>query len=153
MTAAIPIVSPAGEGEANTAFGLPRRFKVTAEQSGGALAVWEEEVPPGAGPPLHIHHAEQELFAVLDGRLRFRCGETTVELETGGTLLIPAGAPHAFKALGTRPSRLLITMTPGGAERFFRAVEAENLAGPQDKARIDEIAAAHGITFVGPPID
>ena len=148
-----PIVSPPGEGELNRAFGLVRRFKVTAEQTGGALCVFEEEIPEGAGPPLHIHHREHELFAVLAGRVRFRCGETEIEAGPGATVLIPPGAPHAFRGLGPGTARVLITLTPGHGGDFFRAVEREGLSAPADMARITAIAATYGLSFVGPPLD
>ena len=148
----LPIVSSPGAGEPNHAFGLMRRFKVTAEQVGGALCVFEEEIPEGAGPPLHIHHREHELFAVLEGRVRFRCGETEAETEPGATVLIPPGAPHAFRGLGPGVARVLITLTPGRGGDFFRDVEREGLSPPADMARIAEIAARYDLEFVGPPL-
>ena len=46
------------------------------EQSGGAYFAMEAFVPPGGGPPPHIHTLEEETFYVLDGRCGFRVGET-----------------------------------------------------------------------------
>ena len=47
---------------------------ITAAQTGGAFSIFEEITPPRMGPPLHIHHAEEEFFRVLAGRYRFRVG-------------------------------------------------------------------------------
>lgn len=146
------VVRRAGEGEANDAFALPRVFKVTAEQSDGALAVWEEEVPPGAGPPLHVHHREQELFVVIDGRVRFRHEDEIVELGAGGVVLIPKGARHTFKNVGDGVARVMVTLTPGGGEGFFKEVMAAGLKAPDDMERIVEIGARYGLEFVGPPL-
>lgn len=146
------IVVPAGGGEANTAFGLPRRILVPSAAVGGAYCAFEEMVPPGAGPPLHIHRREQEFFFVRAGVVRFRCEDATLELGPGGALSIPAGARHAFRNVGGHEARLLVTVTPGGLDGFFREIERRGL-GPDDMAAVMEIAARHNLEFVGPPID
>ena len=148
-----PIALGLGEGKKNTAFDLPRWFKVSATQSGGQLGVWEEEVPPGSGPPLHIHFGQVELFFVIAGDIRFRCGEETIEVASGATVMVPAGAPHGFKNIGEDTARILVALSPGGGEGFFRDVEAEGLDPATDMGRIAEIGDRYGIEFVGPPID
>lgn len=144
------VIHGLGEGEANGAFGLRRWFRVTPEHTGGTFTVFEEDVPEGHGPPLHIHHDAQELFVVLSGRVRFRCSDREAEAASGATVLIPQGAEHAFKAL--EDSRVLVTLTPGGEIDFFRRVEAEGLKPPQDMARITEIARDYHLEFTGPPL-
>ena len=37
-------------------------FKVLSEETGGAYAMIEQVVPPGVGPPLHVHHRETEIW-------------------------------------------------------------------------------------------
>ena len=143
----------AGEGPRNDAFGLPRTFKVLPEEAGGELAVWEESVPEGVGPPLHVHEGQRELFVVLEGRLRFRCGDETTEVGAGAVVLIPPDTPHAFRGLAPEGSRCLITLTPGSGARFFLDVEAEGLNPGEHMPRIAEIARRHGLSFVGPPLD
>lgn len=148
-----PMVKEAGEGLSNAAFGLPRTFKVLAEDTDGALAVWEESVPEGGGPPLHVHHGQLELFAVLEGRLRFRLDETITEVGTGGIVLIPPGTPHTFRGLAPEGSRCLLTLSPGAGARFFLDVEREGLNPGEHMLRIVEIGQCHGLEFVGPPLD
>jgi quercetin dioxygenase-like cupin family protein len=142
-----------GEGEANAAFGLRRWLRLMPEDTVGAFALFEEEIPESAGPPLHVHRTGQELFTVLTGRVRFHCAGTDLEAGPGDTVLIPAGAPHAFRGLGPGPARVLVMLTPGHGAAFFRAVEAEGLRPPQDMARIAELADRHDLDFVGPPLD
>ena len=107
-------------------------------------------MPAGAGPPMHVHHREQELLRVLSGQFRFWCAGESVDLREGDTILIPSGAPHTFKNLGAG-GQLLITMTPGGTEGFFEQVEELNLHPARDMDRIVEIAARYNLEFVGPP--
>lgn len=142
----------APEGEQNRAFDLPRVFKVESPDSDGRLSMFLETVPPGAGPPLHVHEREHETFHVLEGTLRFHSEGVDHEVETGGTIVVPPGTPHAFKNEGESDARTLILMTPGGFEGFFRAVEEEGLHPATGMERITEIAAEYGLRFVGPPL-
>ena len=150
---AAPLIRHAGEGVHNEAFALPRTFKVLPEDVDGAFSVWEESVPEGVGPPLHVHRGQHELFAVLEGRLRFRCGDESGEIGAGGTVLIPPDTPHAFRGLAAEGSRCLITLTPGGGANFFLEVEREGLNPGEHMPRIVEIGLRHGLEFVGPPLD
>lgn len=142
-----------GEGLVNEAFGLPRTFKALPEDTDGALAVWEETVPEGAGPPLHVHRGQYELFSVLDGLLRFRCGERTTDVGAGGTVLVAPDTPHTFKGLAPEGSRCLLVLSPGEGARFFLEVEREGLSPGEHMDRIAEIGRMHGLEFVGPPLD
>jgi mannose-6-phosphate isomerase-like protein (cupin superfamily) len=108
-------------------------------------------VPAGAGPPMHVHHGEQEMFRILSGRFRFWCAGEVQDLSDGDTVLIPKGVPHTFKNVGGSDGQLLITMTPGGAEGFFTEVESEGLHPSRDMPRIVEIASRYKLEFVGPP--
>ncbi len=142
-----------GDGTVNQAFDLPRTFLIRSEDTGSALSQWVEEVPVGIGPPMHIHHKEQELFRILSGEFRFWCAGATFESRTGDTVLIPSGAPHTFKNIGQDTGTLLITMTPGGLERFFDEVENQQLHPSTDMAQIAALAAGYNLEFVGPPPD
>ncbi len=132
---------------------LPRTFKVLPEDVGGAFALWEELVPEGVGPPLHVHRGQHEVFAVLEGRLRFRCGDEETEIDAGGTVLIPPDTPHTFRGLAAEGSRCLLMLSPGAGASFFLAVEREGLKPGRDMPRIVEIGLEHGLEFVGPPLD
>jgi hypothetical protein len=45
-------------------------LKASRHSTGGALSVIETSI--GAGPPLHVHHREDERVYVLDGDLSIR---------------------------------------------------------------------------------
>lgn len=93
--------------------------------------------------PLHVHHDDDEAWYVLDGALRFRLGEDTLEVGAGRGVLAPKGTPHAYgNARRGEPARYLLVMTPKiraliqalhepGAEDYpgiFRAHDSELLA-------------------------
>lgn len=66
----------------------------------------------GSGPSyLHVHHADDEAWHVLEGTLTFRFVDHEVEAPAGTTVFVPAGVAHAYyEAHG--PTRYLIIMTP-----------------------------------------
>src|SRR6476659_9651993 len=66
-------------------------FLVTGEQTGGAYFVMEALVPPGGGPPPHIHQNEDETFYVIEGQCRIMIGDRTVLARVGDFVNIPRG--------------------------------------------------------------
>lgn len=142
-------VHQAGEGQPNHAF-LTRYLRLLPEDTGGTFALWEEHIPEGVGPPLHIHHDAQEVFVVLEGRVRFRCSGRDAEVGPGGSVLIPQHAEHTFKGLGPGTARVLVQLIPGRGVGFFR--ETDGLDPERDMDRIREIAREYDLEFAGPPI-
>ena len=68
--------------------------------NGEKLMLAEIELDRGAVVPTHSHHNEQ-VSHVIEGRLRFVCGENddVVELKAGEVLVIPSNVPHSAEAL------------------------------------------------------
>jgi mannose-6-phosphate isomerase-like protein (cupin superfamily) len=65
----------------------------------------------GSGPAtLHVHHADDEAWHVLEGTLRFRFAAGEVEAGPGSTVFVPAGVAHTYVAEAT--ARYLIVLTP-----------------------------------------
>ena len=65
----------------------------------------------GSGPAtLHVHHADDEAWHVLEGTLRFQLGSRTVDVTAGATVFVPAGVAHTYEALAG--SRYLLVLTP-----------------------------------------
>src|ERR1700754_3843878 len=48
----------------------PTTPKAPPEPTAGAFALVEASVPPGGGPPPHLHTREDEAFYLLDGELQ-----------------------------------------------------------------------------------
>lgn len=91
------------------------------EATSQAYVVMESTVPPGGGPPRHVHHREDELFLVLEGEVTFFIGDTTVTHTKGESIVAPKGVPHRFKNTGAAEATMLITAMPAGIEKFFEA--------------------------------
>ena len=47
-------------------------FKVTGEDTGGAIDYLTVEVAPRGGPPLHVHHTQDELIQAVKGRYKVK---------------------------------------------------------------------------------
>lgn len=126
--------------------------RVASGEHAGRYAVVEEVTQPGAGPPLHRHSREDEIFHVVEGRIRVRRGDRDLDLGRGDIAVLPRGEAHTFVNVGAGPSRVMVTIVPGGFEGFFEAVDAEGLQVPRDGDRVTELAAEYGLEIVGPPL-
>jgi mannose-6-phosphate isomerase-like protein (cupin superfamily) len=65
----------------------------------------------GSGPAtLHVHHADDEAWHVLEGELTFRYADRVEVAGPGTTVFVPAGVAHTYT---TSPgARYLIILTP-----------------------------------------
>jgi quercetin dioxygenase-like cupin family protein len=115
-------------------------------------------VPPGGGPPLHIHRREDETFYVVEGTVDFRLGDDTITAGVGDFVNVPRGLVHRFHNAGAAPMRMILTFTPAGMEKFFEETLERALdpsAPPPDN--VDEVAARYvaaapryGLEFIAP---
>lgn len=125
---------------------------LAAERTGGAMTLFIDEVPPGAGPPLHIHHNEDETFYVLQGELVMEVDGERTTVKAGSTAFLPRDVPHAFANLSEQTVRTLVVVTPGGLEHFFAEVEPLAMQEEPEMSAILAVAAEHGVEVVGPPL-
>src|SRR4051794_27917470 len=77
-----------------------RYFALAGKEQGLACVVSGGILEPGAGTPLHLHTAEDEVLFVVEGALDVRLGDERHVVAAGHTLSIPAGLPHSFVATG-----------------------------------------------------
>ncbi|HTR42072.1 MAG TPA: cupin domain-containing protein [Pseudomonadales bacterium] len=105
---------------------------LSGEETQQQYAVMEATLPPGAGPPPHLHHREDETMLVLAGEITFYLGDKIIPLKQGEFIFAPRGIPHHFKNTGNVDAVLLETASPAGIERFFETV-GHPLASRQDR--------------------
>jgi len=145
-----PIHIPAASTVALHVFGVEIRVILSADATDGSLGLFQEITPPLVGPPLHVHHNEDEFFRIIEGRYRFRIGADDLEAGPGDTLLAPRGVPHCFLNVGDEPGTMFMGLTPGGFEGFFGRVAADSLQVPADMPRIAQLGGEFGLEFLGP---
>lgn len=121
----------------------------------GQLMVTSTSLADGDAAPLHVHAREDEVFVVLTGSVVIWCGEDRREVGPGGVAFLPRDVPHAYRAT-SKDTRVMTLTTPGGLEGFFRGA-GHDVSQPRpdgwtiSPATMAPVAAAHGVTLLGPP--
>lgn len=115
----VPKVVASGDGTKVWAMGVLVTIKVRASDTNDAYSVFEDLVPPGSGPVPHTHTKEDETIFVLEGELRAWLGGQQHDLKAGDFVHMPRGVEHYFKNTSSKPTRMLLTYTPGGFEQWF----------------------------------
>ena len=89
---------------------------IGASDSSFVIAEWTDRgAPPGKRQPIapvHIHHADDEAWYVLEGVLGFRLGDQEVEAAAGTAVFAPRSVPHSYWNARSTPARYLLIMTP-----------------------------------------
>jgi quercetin dioxygenase-like cupin family protein len=146
MDEAVGVVLGPGGGEmVDSPVGGMLTFKATGAVSAGRVMAMESLIPPGEGPPLHVHAKEDEMLYVLEGEFRFQIGDDLHDAPAGSFVYVPRGVPHVWQNAGETPGRLLVYFTPAGMERFFALADG-------DRAAFDSVAEQVGMSVVGPPL-
>ena len=127
-------------------------FKVTGDNTAGAFDYFIVEVAPHGGPPLHVHHAQEEAIHVLKGRYKIQIGEETFYCDEGGFAYLPSGAAHAFLNLTDQPGEIIVVYTPGGGHRFYEELGPATRNGTSDRAVVAAIFEKHDMSLLGPPL-
>lgn len=101
------------------------------------IAEWTEDGGPPGPPrliaPLHIHHADDEAWYVLEGKLCVQVGEDIVEAGAGSCVFVPRGTKHSYWNPDPAPCRYLLIMTPR-IHQLIQAIHAMTQRTP-DKLR------------------
>ncbi|MFC6094653.1 cupin domain-containing protein [Saccharothrix lopnurensis] len=150
----LPVIhAKAGQGQAVWFGDAIYSFKATKATTNGALTFAEASVPPGGGPPPHVHPHADEAFFILSGELEFLNGQETFLAGEGDFVYIPRGTRHRFRNVGLHVSRLLFLFTPStGMENFFSAIGTPARPGiaplpltPEQQRQIVELAPEHDL--------
>ena len=127
-------------------------FKVTGEDTGGAFDYFIVEVGPKGGPPLHVHHGQEETIHVLQGRYKIQIGDETFRLAEGGFAYLPSGVPHAFLNLTDDPGEIIVVYTPGGGHKFYEELGPLTRNGMPDRAVVAAVFEKYDMTLLGPAL-
>jgi len=133
-------------------------IKAGVDATAGTLTVMEQAMPAGFAAPPHVHHAEDEPWYVLEGRVRFFCQDEAFDAEPGSFVFLPKDIVHSFRVDESAPARMLLLGVPGGVERFFATAgepaPERKIPPPPGTAELDRVRALareYGIDILGGP--
>ncbi len=144
-------------GEAFWWQGSLMTIKARAADTGGALGLVDASFYQEFGPPLHVHHHEDEGMLVLEGEIRFRQGAEDFVAGPGTLVWVPREVPHAF-TVQSPSARALVILTPGGFEQMFAdgGVPASETTEPPTQSYDPDAARAlaekFGFDVIGPQL-
>lgn len=153
----VHVVGPT-EGTLVDTAGDRYRFLAMREVTGGKYGLLEATVPPGGGPPPHVHSREDEGFYVVDGEVTVYANDQKIVAGPGSFVHLPAYSRHWFRNESDRTVKMLVFIAPGGMEQMFlltgqvaRAPE-QPIAPPtqNEKQKLLETAPSFGIEILLP---
>jgi quercetin dioxygenase-like cupin family protein len=148
-----------GEGRSIWLAGDRYTIKTSGRDSGGAFTLIEALVPPGGGPPPHIHSREDEAFYVLDGEVTFHADGNSFKATDGAWITLARGSRHHFRNDGSTLAHMLILASPAGIDEYFLEAGTPAEAGhtqpvlptPEEIARLIALAPKYGVEIFAPP--
>lgn len=125
--------------------------KVSAQDTNGGWCSFESVWQTKGGPPLHVHHQQEEWFYVVEGDYVFQIGEEKFRLAAGDSVLAPRQVPHAFTHVRDEQGKIVSVFQPAGQiEAFFREYgKLGDASGEQTK----QFYRTHGMDLLGAPLN
>jgi quercetin dioxygenase-like cupin family protein len=144
----------ATEGRLLAAAGDLYRVLAAGVETQGDYALMHATVPPGGGPPPHIHSREDEAFFVLSGSITVHLDDRALSATPGSFVHLPRGGRHWFHNDRDQPATMLVFVAPAGLEAMFEETgrpwhDPSILPGPPTREEIERllsVAPAYGIT-------
>jgi quercetin dioxygenase-like cupin family protein len=92
------------------------------------ITVMEVILHPGKGHNFHKHPDQEEVIAVVEGRIEQWLEDKRQELGPGEAVFIPADMVHASFNIGDTPARLTVVLSPCVGENGYVAVDVADQA-------------------------
>lgn len=109
------------------------------------------EVPPGKSScPFHVHHVEEEMFVILEGKGRYRFGTAVFDVEAGDVLGAPCGGPefaHKLTNTGSTTLKYLAISTKADTDVCEYPDSGKFAVGTRSEGH------AAGFRFIGRAVD
>src|SRR2546426_5551008 len=138
------------------------RVRIGHTDGPDGISVLEHRAPYKDSPPLHVHKTEDEIFHILDGKVRLRIEGVEPICGPGDTALATKGTPHTYRIESANGARWLTITVRGDFERFVRAMgrpaarlelpPSSGAPTPEAQAALASSASQFGIEIVGPPL-
>ena len=109
-------LEPFEQGEHYESLDADISNRLALTQIGAALCI----VPPGKSAcPFHVHHAEDEMFIILEGEGTYRFGAESYHVKAGDVLGAPRGGPdyaHKLTNTGSVPLKYIAVSSKSDTE-------------------------------------
>lgn len=126
-------------------------LKVSAKDTNGEFVLFESknEAGPMAGPPLHVHKYQDEVFQIIEGDYVFQVGDKQIKAGAGEFVFGPRNVPHTFYQL-SKKAHMIFSYNPAGKmENIMRAIIK---LFPHNMEAFAKACAENDVPFVGPPM-
>jgi mannose-6-phosphate isomerase-like protein (cupin superfamily) len=80
--------------------GVMTLMRVSALVQSAQLCIFEQFCDPGLGAPIHLH-AVEEVLEVMEGEAEITLRGESLILRANQSIVIPAGAQHGFRNIGS----------------------------------------------------
>lgn len=128
--------------------------KVSSQDSGGDLLIYDTRRYEKGGPAYHLHHNQDEWFYVMKGDFLVKVGDDSFTLKPGDSAFAPRKTPHSFAMTSEGEGQMMVLFQPAGdMENFFKEMAQLGPSIPKDQeAKLKDLWARHGMQIVGPPL-
>jgi len=156
MNTPVPIIRAPGAGEKRSFLGGGLHiWKLMAEDTNGALFLFEDALAKGKCTPLHRHPEADELTYLIEGELIVKIDGKESHLTAGSVSYVPKGVEHAFVVVSEH-ARILTLQNPAVGQDFYWGASdpaTDDVVDRLDLARLQASAQANpsGVEMLGPP--
>src|SRR5437899_12243063 len=99
------VVRRPGEGDAIWMLNSLYEVRASSDDTGGELTAMEMTIPPGMGPPPHVHEGGESVY-VLEGHVRYHIGRDVHEGGPRTFVYVAAGIEENFETAHHKPVRM-----------------------------------------------
>jgi len=126
-------------------------LKVSGQDTLGQFSLFEmkNDDGPKAGPPLHIHKYQDEVFQVIEGEFLFQVGDKKIEANSGDIVFGPRNIPHTFYQK-SKSAHIFFSYNPAG--KMENIMKVINQLIPNNPEKFAKVCAQNDVPFVGPPM-
>lgn len=128
----------------------PNDLKLSTKDTAGKLSAFDYMGFQKAGPMLHAHQEQDEVFFVLDGVFIFQLGDEKQLLRTGDLIFLPRTIPHTWVQMTDKGQMFYFLQPAGKMEEFF--LKLTELAGKGTPADYEQLGKMAKISNHGPAL-
>ena len=123
--------------------------KISAADTGGCYSLIEDNMSAEFTLGLHLHRHHAESFYILEGTLPFYIDGDWLEANSGSTIHIPPGVPHAVDKPIGGPARMLMIIQPSSFDQYLEELSNCSEADFADNELMEELAVKYDIIDLG----